>query len=336
MPQQIFVKVINLRFLSRTKKGGQRFIFLLPFLVMPNNAFVSQSGIEGATGHGIEQLRKWRQRFGFPPAQYGLDGKAVYSRDTVDRLVVIKRLLEAGFRPRQVVAKTASENVKTLAGLALSKPDVGRSESTNAFINLLGHADSEAFKALLIKQRAKRTMLDFVQHTVTPLMIGIGDAWLKGEIDVFHEHICSSMIERYLIAETLKSKPKRAYPVFLFALPPGERHQLGLLMAEAVMAEAGAYIVNVGTDIPLNSLKLAATACKADVMVLTFSFAYPHRDVLPTLAHLRRLLPPRTMLWAGGAGLSKIKRAPAGVLIMSDFGEAIKALDDLVRDARRG
>jgi hypothetical protein len=75
LAKQIFVHVGNLRFLSRTKKGGQKFIFLLPFLAMPNNAFVLQPGIERTTGHGIEQLRKWRQRFGFPPAQYGLDAE---------------------------------------------------------------------------------------------------------------------------------------------------------------------------------------------------------------------------------------------------------------------
>jgi len=298
---------------------------------MPQNAFVLQSEIERRTGFGIEQLRKWRQRFGFPPAQYEVSGRAIYSGESVDRLLVIKRLLEAGLRPGQVVAKTAAENLRLAADLNLLKPDVDRSDATNALISLLGHSDSEAFKALLRKQRAKRTMLDFVQHTITPLMIGIGDAWASGEIDVYHEHLCSSMIERYLIAETLKSKPKLAFPVFLFALPPGERHQLGLLMVETVLAEAGAYIVNVGTDIPLNSLKLAAAECNADVVALTFSFSYPLRDVVPTLAHLRRLLPPRTLIWAGGAGLSQVKRVPKGVQIMTHIDEAITGLGDLVR-----
>ena len=298
---------------------------------MLKNAFVLQSEIELITGFGVGQLRKWRQRFGFPPAQYGENGGAIYSSETVDRLLVIKRLLEAGLRPGQVVSKTAAENLKKTSDLNLFKPDVARSESTNAFINLLKRSDSEAFTALLRKLRAKRTMLDFVQHTITPLMVGIGDAWLSDEINVYHEHLCSAMIERYLIAQTLKSKPQNAFPVFLFALPPGERHQLGLLMVEAVMAEAGAYIVNVGTDIPLNSLKLAAVECKADVVVLTFSFSYPLRDVVPTLAHLRRLLPPKMLLWAGGAGLSAVRRAPAGVRIVTDFDEAIAALGDLVR-----
>ena len=64
---------------------------------------------------------------------------------------------------------------------------------------------------------------------------------------------------------------------------------------------------------------------------MTFSFSYPLRDVVPTLAHLRRLLPPNMLLWAGGAGLSAVRRAPTDVRIMSDFDEAIAALDDLVR-----
>jgi methanogenic corrinoid protein MtbC1 len=298
---------------------------------MPKNAFVLQSEIERLTGFGIEQLRKWRQRFGFPPAQYDASGRAVYARESVDRLLVIKRLLEAGRRPGQVVARSAAENLRLVDELNLLKPDVGRSDSINALISLLAGADNEGFRALLHQQRGERSMLDFVQHTIAPLMVGIGDAWLSGEIDVYHEHLCSSMIERYLIAETLKSRPKPAFPVFLFALPPGERHQLGLLMVEAVMAEAGAFIVNMGTDIPLNSLQLAAAECKADVVALTFSFAYPSRDVVPTLAHLRRLLPPRTLIWAGGAGLLPVKRLPKGVRAMIHFDEAIRALGDLVR-----
>jgi MerR family transcriptional regulator, light-induced transcriptional regulator len=297
---------------------------------MQKNTFVLQSDIELKTGFGIDQLRKWRQRFGFPPAQYEVKGKAIYSRETVDRLLLIKRLLEAGFHPGQVVANTLVDNLKIVDDLNKFKPEVQRSDLTNALITLLGQSDSEAFKALLLKQRAKSTLLDFVQDTITPLMIGIGDAWVSGEIDVFHEHLCSSMVERYLTSETLKSKPKHAFPVFLFALPPGERHQLGLLMVEAVMAEAGAYIVNVGTDIPLNSLKIAATECKADVVALTFSFSYPLRDIVPTLAHLRRLLPPQTLIWAGGAGLSNVKRVPKGVKIMTHFDEAIKALAEMV------
>ena len=71
--------------------------------------FVSFSEIERETGFGKDQLRKWRQRFGFPPVESVAGGKAAYSRQTVDQLLLIKRLLEAGFRPGQVVDKTVPE-----------------------------------------------------------------------------------------------------------------------------------------------------------------------------------------------------------------------------------
>ena len=102
------------------------FLLLLPLETMLQSPFVLQSEIKRKTGFGIEQLRKWRQRFGFPPAQYESSGRAIYSRDSVDRLLVIKHLLEAGLRPGQVVANTAAENIQICADLQLVKPVVER------------------------------------------------------------------------------------------------------------------------------------------------------------------------------------------------------------------
>jgi hypothetical protein len=97
-------------------------------------------------------------------------------------------------------------------------------------------------------------------------------------------------------------------------------------MSEAVLAEQGARTISIGSNIPLNNLKLAASSYDVDVVALSFSFAYPARDVVPTLVHLRRLLPSRIQIWAGGAGLAGVRRHPKGVSIFSDFEQAIAAL----------
>jgi len=161
------------------------------------------------------------------------------------------------------------------------------------------------------------------------LMISIGDAWTRDEIDIHHEHLCTAYIERYLQAEILNLLPKQGFPVILFSLPPGEHHLLGLLMAEAVLASQGAFTINIGSFIPLNNLKLAAISCKADVVALSFSFAHPPRDVFPTLLHFRRLLPLNIQIWAGGAGIAAIRKVPKGVKMIHDFNEAVIALNDL-------
>lgn len=298
-------------------------------MIMRTSPFFLPSEIERETGFSKEQLRKWRQRFEFPPKESNLDGKPGFSVKTVEQLLLIKRLLEAGFRPAQVVGKTvlALEKLKSELGLniQLAMPD----ESTHKFIEYIKLANLKEFIALLKKKRLTQTMLTFVQNTITPLMISIGDAWTRDEIDIHHEHLCTAYIERYLQAEILNFQPKKGLPVILFALPPGEHHLLGLLMAEAVLAENGAVTINIGSDIPLNNLKLAAISCKVDVVALSFSFAHPARDVLPTLLHFRRLLPPQIQIWAGGAGISVIRKKPKGVKMIYDFKEAVIALNDI-------
>ena len=296
---------------------------------MRTSPFCLPSEIERETGFSKEQLRKWRQRFDFPPKESNLDGKPGFSVKTVEQLLLIKRLMEAGFRPAQVVSKTVLELEKLKSELGLNIQLAMPDESTHKFIEYIKLANVKEFIALLKKKRRTQTMLTFVQNTITPLMISIGDAWTRDEIDIHHEHLCTAYIERYLQAEILNFQPKKGLPVILFALPPGEHHLLGLLMAEAVLAENGAVTINIGSDIPLNNLKLAAISCKVDVVALSFSFAHPARDVLPTLLHFRRLLPPNIQIWAGGAGISTIRKRPKGVSLIYDFKDAIFALNEL-------
>ena len=295
---------------------------------MQSGTYFLPSEIERETGFGKEQLRKWRQRFGFPPKESNDVGKIAYSVDTVDQLHLIKRLLEAGFRPAQVVGKTILELEKLKLELGLSAVVYAPDDSILTLIEHIKLNDLKGFLSLLIKKRGKQTMLEFVQNTIAPLMIGIGEAWRRDEIDIHHEHLCTAHIERYLHAEILRLRPRDGLPVILLALPPGEHHLLGLLMAEAVLAEEGAVTINIGSGIPLNNLKLAALSCKADVVALSFSFAHPSKDILPTILHFRRLLPPEIQIWVGGAGISVIRKKPKGVEFFYDFKDAVFALNN--------
>ena len=295
---------------------------------MQSGTFFLPSEIERETGFGKEQLRKWRQRFGFPPKESNDEGKIAYSVDTVDQLHLIKRLLEAGFRPAQVVGKTVLELEKLKLELGLSAVVYAPDDSILTLIEHIKLNDLKGFLSLLTKKRGKQIMLDFVQNTIAPLMIGIGEAWRRDEIDIHHEHLCTAHIERYLHAEILGLRPRDGLPVILLALPPGEHHLLGLLMAEAVLAEEGANTINIGSGIPLNNLKLAAMSCKADVVALSFSFAHPSKEILPTILHFRRLLPPEIQIWVGGAGISVIRKKPKGVDFFYDFKDAVFALNN--------
>lgn len=304
--------------------------FHLPAKNMLSDTFVPQNQIESETGFSRDQLRKWRERFGFPPKELTFDGKSAYSIKTVKQLLLIKRLIEAGFRPAQVLNKSFEELEELILGIGLSVVKDFRDDSILKLLESVKRADIATFKDLLQIQRStKSSLFTFIQETLAPLMVSLGQAWRRGEIDVFHEHLCTSHVERYLNGEILKCDKKDQSPTILFAVPPGENHLLGLSMIEAVLTEQGAKGINVGSHIPIHSLCLAAKACAADVVVLSFSFAYPLRNIHPTLMQLRRLLPSQVQVWVGGAGLSGIRRQPKGVEIFRKLEDAVKALHQL-------
>lgn len=303
--------------------------------MMQTPDLILSSNIEHETGFSPDLLRKWRQRYGFPIQEVLTGGKAAYSRATVKRLLKIKRLLENGLMPAQVVSRTTLELDRLLLVIVNESHSTSSNELIKKLIDRLMHMDQVGFKSLLDSSRNLGTLTEFVTNTVAPLLTSIGVAWAKGEIDVYHEHLCSSLVERYLHTELLLYKPRGGFPVILFATPPEEQHALGLLMAEVILAEQGAKTINLGRSIPLNHIKLAAISCQANIVALSFSFAMASRRIRPILQHLRHILPPDMEVWAGGSGVEIIKQPQKGVRILLNFEDTIVAIKEYTKLIKR-
>ena len=301
---------------------------------MQSNFLVPASEIELETGLGKELLRKWRQRYGFPQLETGEDGKVGYSRKSIQLLLLIKRLIEGGFRPAQIVGKTPLELERFRQTIDNDFPKPIFNKTTCSLLERLKKTDLIGFESLLAQERASATLSEFVLNTLVPLINEVGEAWSRKDIAIYHEHLCTSVIQRLLHAEISLCKPERNFPTVLFATPPQEHHELGLLMAEAVLADHGAITVCVGSHTPLSDLHMAAMSCNADVVALSFSFSFPARNVISTLKHLRYLLSSDIEIWVGGSGLLSIKRPPSGIRVFSDIQEAVVILENLAKQKR--
>ncbi|MCX7162068.1 MAG: MerR family transcriptional regulator [Rhodocyclales bacterium] len=309
--------------------------FIVIMIAMQSPRFVPATDLERETGLGKDLLRKWRERYGFPVPQRAINGTQGYSRDQVRQLRSIKRLLDAGFRPAQVVGKTVAELEQLLRALSCEDTKLHWNRCTQEVIEKLKQHDLAGVNVILAKQLSKGSLGDFVRDTVAPLIVAIGEAWVRGDIEVYHEHLCSDLLIRCLHAELRALKPKRGFPRILLAAPPEELHVLGLLMAEAVLAERGAHCMSVGPQLAMGDLAMAVQACKPDILAISFSAAYPARRVRPTLAHLRELLPGQVQIWVGGSGAAHIRRPPKGVLIFGDLQSVTSELLERVTSGRR-
>ena len=65
--------------------------------------------MERQTGLGKDTLRVWERRYGFPTPSRDAHGERRYDEAQLQRLRLIKRLLDAGQRPHQVVPLPEAE-----------------------------------------------------------------------------------------------------------------------------------------------------------------------------------------------------------------------------------
>lgn len=288
------------------------------------------AAVERETGLSKDVLRVWERRYGFPLPERDSTGERQYSAEQVDRLCQIKRLMDRGHRPGKLISLPPAELAvlapRHPAGAGEQPPPVESNELVN-LLDLIRRHDAAGFTQAMQQRIARQGLQRFVQDTIAPLSWQVGQDWEAGRIEVFEEHLFTELSKRLLRQNIAALPAGRGRPRIILTTVPEEQHVLGLLMAEALFSLEGAECIPLGTQMPLMEIARAAEAHEADIVALSFSAAFPFRQVTPLLQQLRKLLPDSVALWAGGAGAQRAN-CDAGVKLLRSLDEALRALHE--------
>ena len=292
----------------------------------PPNSALSISAVERETGLSKDVLRKWETRYGFPSPLRDSLGERAYPLPQVDRLRLIKRLMDAGMRPSRLVNES-DENLNALA-LASQSPQISSKDGDVEKLTLekLRKQDPSGLRQLLYRELMHQGIQSFVQDTLTPLNHAIGEAWACGELGIHEEHVYSEAVQGLLRETIAKLSDSQGRPRVLMTTLPDEQHGLGLLMLAALLSLRGAYCISLGIQTPVQDIVEAAQAHRADVVALSFSNAYPQRRILPALAELRQQLDDAIEVWSGGAGCTRLHSSLPGIRLQPGMNQVVTAL----------
>lgn len=295
-----------------------------------NNPGFNIAAVERDTGLSKDVLRMWERRYGFPLPERDANGERVYPAAQVERLRLMKRLMDQGHRPGKLMGLSLEE----LGQLAPRRAPSARTERETAnpaelaeLLTLVKQHDAAGFTQALQQRLARLGLQGFVQDILAPLTRRVGEAWEEGRFEVFEEHLFTELSKRVLRQAIATLPGGSSSPRVLLTSVPDEQHLLGLLMVEAVLALEGAECIPLGTQMPLLEISRAAAAHQADIVGLSFSSAFPHRQIAAQVQQLRQLLPPEVELWIGGEGARRTQ-APPGVLRLDSLEDGVAALVD--------
>ena len=281
--------------------------------------------VERETGIGKDTLRIWERRYGFPVPVRDKREDRLYPEEQVDRLRLIKRLLDIGMRPVKVVGLELSELSALLYPIPAKESEYPA--ELLEFIRLIKAHQAVELRLALNRAMLQQGMNEFLSRTVAPLNQIIGEAWLRGEIRIFEEHLYSEQITGVLRSAISLIRDVKGSPRVLLTTLPGEEHTLGLLMAEATLSMCGAHCTMLGIQTPISEIVLAATAHQVDVVTISFSSVMPAAQVQFGVDKLRTELPKSVAVWIGGTGSACLRNLEEGVRTMVPLSDIVVAVD---------
>jgi DNA-binding transcriptional MerR regulator/methylmalonyl-CoA mutase cobalamin-binding subunit len=295
---------------------------------------VSIAAVERDTGLSKDTLRVWERRYGFPqPGRDGF-GERTYPLDQVDKLRVIKRLMDQGHRPGKIISFPV-EHLQQMAESTTAAP-ARASEDSDQYEDLQGHIELvkqhrvDELRRQLSQSLLRTGLSRFVIEVVAPLNELVGDAWTRGYFEIFEEHLYTESIQVILRnAINTIPQPGQAHagrPRILLTTFPQEPHGLGVLMAEALFSLEGCRCISLGVQTPIWDIVLAAGAQQVDIVALSFSSSLNANHVLDGLAELRAKLPESMEVWAGGACPVLYRRPPKGIRTLRTLQAVAPAL----------
>ena len=267
----------------------------------------------GVSGH---VLRAWESRYGLLQPVRSAGGFRLYSEADETRVRRMQAHLAGGLSAAEAARTVLREDRSDGVGLAPSAgPDLAASmvsELSAALRQALDAFDEPAAQAVLDRLFSDLSLITVLRDVVLPYLAELGERWERGTASIAQEHFASNII-RGRLAGLARGWGAGHGPRAVLACPPGEQHDMALMMFGIVLNRSGWRIDYFGTSTPVEELERAVEATRPDLVVLAATRPEALEPLRPKLARLARHAP----LGLAGAGATPQLASAVGARLMA-------------------
>jgi DNA-binding transcriptional MerR regulator/methylmalonyl-CoA mutase cobalamin-binding subunit len=262
------------------------------------------------TGLSPAVIRAWEARYGLVVPERSESGYRLYSEEDVVALQAAQRLVAQGMAPMEVAALPRQEVLRRASApppLMPAPPPAPLTEVIAPLLSAIAAFDRERTEQLLARPLVMLPAEALCGQLLAPLLHELGDRWQRGELPLAAGHFAAAVIRTKLFAlidleHRLVQRRAGARRRVLCACPPGERHDLGLLMFALHACERGWDAIWLGADVPLPDLHQIAAALRPDLVALSLVQRGETAALLRLFREARSAVPePVPLLWGGRA-----------------------------------
>lgn len=305
------------------------------------------------TGVSAATLRAWERRYEIVSPRRTEAGYRLYDEAAVGLITQMNALVQQGWtasqaalEARRLTAGQAAPRARRRTAdqpprhegqppprrddSAFAEPPPSGLTDLGALIPPAAHLDAIALSDVLDDAFSRASFETVCDRWLMPALHALGDAWADGRVTVAGEHLVSYAVQRRLAAAFDAAARRPDGPRVIIGLPPGARHELGLLAFAVAARRAGLTTDYVGADLPTDEWAGAVSRHEPSAAVLAASNRAEARalsTVEAELVHAR----PGVVLAVGGTAQ---ELAPTRWLRLGhEIGPAARTLADTLAGA---
>ncbi len=298
------------------------------------------------TGLSSALIRAWEARYRLVQPERTPAGYRLYSDDDVAVLLGAQSLVRQGMAPMQIaqlskeqiiraqrllLVPTASEvlardtqHESRKASTDIQHP-ISYVERIDRLLEAFAAFDQQTADDLLSVPLQTLPTEQVCRNLLLPLLVEVGERWHRGELSVAAEHFGTTLVRNKLMSLLGELRQtERGFRV-LCACPPGDLHEMGLLLFALEATIQGWDTVYLGANVPLIDLIQTARKLRPTLVGLSFVMRQEPCDLRRLLTDLTTGLDGCSQLLVGGSGLrgqTEIVRR-TGCLMMPESGQLV-------------
>jgi MerR family transcriptional regulator, light-induced transcriptional regulator len=276
-------------------------------------------------GVSAERLRAWEQRYGLLTPERSPGGFRLYTDDDLARVQRMLAHLERGASAAQA-ARLARETPAPVVSPPGSGHIGGLDDWTTRLRASLEDFDDTGAHAVLDELLATFSFETAMRDVVLPSLVELGRRWESGDVTVGQEHFASNLLRARLLSLS-QGWGRGAGPRAVLATPPGELHDLGLVVCGLALARQGLRVVFLGADCPIDTLVTTVRTVRPALVLLAALDATRFRAADGPLGKLAAATP----VYLAGAGASVQLAEELGATFVAD--DPVSAAERLARAA---
>jgi MerR family transcriptional regulator, light-induced transcriptional regulator len=261
-------------------------------------------------------LRAWESRYGLLQPVRSAGGFRLYSEADESRVrrmqAHLARGLSAAEAARAVLGEDNGAGYPRAAGPHPAAPAAG--ELPGALRQALDAFDEPAAQAALDRLMSDLSLPAVLRDVVLPYLTELGERWESGTASVAQEHFATNLI-RGRLAGLARGWGNGHGPRAVLACPPGELHDLALMVFGIVLNRNGWRIDYLGMNTPVEELTRTVDARHPDLVVLAATLP---ENLEPHAAQLTALARRAPLALAGAGATPEIAAAVGARLLTGD------------------